>query len=151
MQDAIDYARRLAADAAVWQRIAAEGPAAADAEWQRVLGALRQLLQQLEGVYRLVLTESDAQAFFGTPVEGMALRRAPAQLLADEYTMPADNPQWRLRATQAFSIVLAEGGGSWLWRGADGALFSSEALVNYAVLNLLTRERAHRGLPEVRS
>jgi hypothetical protein len=151
MQDAIEYARRLAADAALWQRIAAEGPGAADAEWQRAQGALRQILQQLEGIYKLVLTASDAQVFFGTPVEGTAWRRAPAQILADEYTMPADNPQWRLRGTQAFTVVLGEGGNSWLWRGADGALFSSEGLANYAVLNLLARERAHRGLPEVPS
>ncbi len=150
METAIDYARRLAADSAVWQRIAAEGPAAAEAEWQKVLGALRQILQQLEGVYKLALAESEAQVFFSSPVEGTALRRAPAQVLADEYTMPSDNPQWRLRGTLAFGIFLAAGG-AWVWRAADGALLSSEALANQVVLGLLTRERAHRGLPEQRT
>jgi hypothetical protein len=149
MQDAIDYARRLAVDAALWQRVTAEGPAAADAEWQKLLAALRQIQQQLEAVYKLSLSESEAQVFLGTQVEGLTLRRAPSQVLADEYTMPADNPQWRLRGTQVFAINLSDG--AWLWRGADGALFSSPALANFAVLNLLARERAHRGLPEGRT
>jgi hypothetical protein len=147
--DPIEYARQLAADAAAWQRIAAEGPAAADAEWQRLLAALRDLHQRLDGVYRLALTESEGQAFLASPLEGVTLRRQPGQLLLDEYSMPADRSQWRLRATHAFAIDLGEQE-AWLWRGGDGALYSSAALANLAAVNLLARERAHRGIPERR-
>ncbi|SRR5260370_1331672 len=150
LEDPVDYAKRLAADAAVWQRIATEGPAAADAEWQRLLAAVRRVQQQLEGVYGLALTESDGQAFVASPLEGVTLRRQPAQLLLDEYTMPDDRSQWRARATHTFAIDLGEGD-AWVWRAGDGALYSSEALANLAFVNLLARERAHRGIPQRRS
>jgi hypothetical protein len=147
MQDAVDYARRLAGDTAHWQHVASAGPAAADAEWQQVLAAVRQIVQQLESIYKLTLTESEAQAFLASPLESVTLRRAPAQVLLDEYSMPADGAQWRLRGTLTFAIHLGPQD-VWLWRGGDGALFSSAALANLAVLNLLRRERAHRGIPE---
>ncbi len=100
LEDPVDYAKRLAADAAVWQRIATEGPAAADAEWQRLLAAVRRVQQQLEA--------------------------------------------------HTFAIDLGEGD-AWVWRAGDGALYSSEALANLAFVNLLARERAHRGIPQRRS
>jgi hypothetical protein len=147
MQDAVEYGKRLAADLALWQRIAGEGPAAADAEWQQLVAAVRQIQQQLDAVYKLALTESEGQAFLASSVESLTLRRAPAQVLLDEYSLPADGAQWRPRGTQTFAIDLGPGN-AWLWRAADGALYASAALANYAVLSLLWRERSHRGIPE---
>jgi hypothetical protein len=147
--DILETARRLARDSALWERVRAEGPAAADGEWQRLLATLRQLEQQLRELYPVSLQESEQQAFLATHLEASTLRRAPGQLLVDEYTMPDDRSQWRLRGTRAYAIDLptAEASG-WAWRGADGRFLSSEQLVAETAGNLLSRERAHRGIPE---
>ena len=148
--EALDYARRLARDSAVAQRVAAEGPATADAEWLRLLEVIRRVQQQLQELYPVNLTESPQQAFLATSLEALTFRRAPGQVLIDDYTMPPDRSQWRLLSTTLFGIdvVGADPAAGWQWRGTDGRLLTSEALANEAIRNLLARERGHRNLSE---
>jgi hypothetical protein len=149
-EDVVTYAQRLARDTSLWQRVASGGPAAADAEWPQVLAALRNLQQQLQPIYPLTLSENPQQIFLSSAYEGQAFRRAPGQVLVDDYTMPADRSQWRLISTVLFGIdvVSPDESSAWLWRGTDGHLRTSEQLVNGMVKAMLVRERKDRGIVE---